>query len=151
MEKRAHADRCHELPPELPDDMDLMIEVRFSLYFVRHRYPRYPFFLNNWAQAKDKEQAVFHLYRIYNLHTVNQKNLRPEKPPKPFERSPKKTKKAKAVKDGKDGEGLMGDEEGVANEGADAEAESPKKRKTRARKVKGRICIVQSGMVLTPP
>lgn len=27
MEKRAHADRCYELPRELPDDMDLMIEV----------------------------------------------------------------------------------------------------------------------------
>ena len=27
MEKRAHADRCYELPQELPDDMDLMIEV----------------------------------------------------------------------------------------------------------------------------
>ena len=27
MEKRAHADRCYELPLELPEDMDLMIEV----------------------------------------------------------------------------------------------------------------------------
>lgn len=27
MEKRAHADRCYELPQELPEDMDLMIEV----------------------------------------------------------------------------------------------------------------------------
>jgi UV DNA damage endonuclease len=27
MQKRAHADRCYELPQELPDDMDLMIEV----------------------------------------------------------------------------------------------------------------------------
>lgn len=40
MEKRAHADRCKRLPPDLPDDVDLMIE------------------------AKDKEQAVFELYRI---------------------------------------------------------------------------------------
>ncbi|KAI0329824.1 UV-endonuclease UvdE [Cubamyces sp. BRFM 1775] len=62
MEKRKHADRCYELPPELPDDMDLMIE------------------------AKDKEQAVFHLYRIYNLHPVIHENLRPEKPAKPFPR-----------------------------------------------------------------
>lgn len=31
MEKRKHADRCYELPPDLPDDMDLMIEVRFPL------------------------------------------------------------------------------------------------------------------------
>ena len=28
MEKRRHADRCKALPPDLPDDMDLMIEVR---------------------------------------------------------------------------------------------------------------------------
>ncbi|THH32849.1 hypothetical protein EUX98_g1369 [Antrodiella citrinella] len=56
MEKRAHADRCYELPAELPDDMDLMIE------------------------AKDKEQAVLLLYRIYNLHPVIHENLRPEKP-----------------------------------------------------------------------
>lgn len=40
MERRAHADRCQTLPPDLPDDVDLMIE------------------------AKDKEQAVFELYRI---------------------------------------------------------------------------------------
>ncbi|CAL1710108.1 unnamed protein product [Somion occarium] len=63
MEKRAHADRCFELPEDLPDDMDLMIE------------------------AKDKEQAVFHLYRIYDLHPVVHENLRPEKPPKPFVRT----------------------------------------------------------------
>jgi UV DNA damage endonuclease len=40
MERRAHADRCQNLPPDLPVDCDLMIE------------------------AKDKEQAVFELYRM---------------------------------------------------------------------------------------
>ena len=40
MERRAHADRCKSLPDDLPEDVDLMIE------------------------AKDKEQAVFELYRI---------------------------------------------------------------------------------------
>ncbi|KAI0752598.1 UV-endonuclease UvdE-domain-containing protein [Daedaleopsis nitida] len=83
MEKRKHADRCKSLPEHLPDDMDLMIE------------------------AKDKEQAVFHLYRIYNLHPVVHENLRPEKPPKPFPRS------------GQDGEG-----------GGDGPS-TPRKRKTR--------------------
>ncbi|KAI1792678.1 UV-endonuclease UvdE [Ganoderma leucocontextum] len=63
MEKRKHADRCKALPPDLPDDMDLMIE------------------------AKDKEQAVLYLYRVYNLHPVIHENLRPEKPPKPFPRA----------------------------------------------------------------
>ncbi|KXN90978.1 UV-damage endonuclease [Leucoagaricus sp. SymC.cos] len=57
MERRAHADRCDTLPPDLPDDMDLMIEV-----------------------AKDKEQAVFHLYRIYGLAPVIHANLRPPNP-----------------------------------------------------------------------
>ncbi|KAK0527303.1 hypothetical protein OC842_004911 [Tilletia horrida] len=45
-ERRAHSDRCTYLPSELPADADLMIE------------------------AKDKEQAVFELYRIYNLVDV---------------------------------------------------------------------------------
>jgi UV DNA damage endonuclease len=69
MEKRAHARRCATLPVELeaeglgwwwraPGDrewVDLMIE------------------------AKDKEQAVFQLYRIYDLAPVIWENLRPEK------------------------------------------------------------------------
>lgn len=53
MERRAHADRCQRLPEALPDDMDLMIE------------------------AKDKEQAVLHLYRLYNLQPVIYASLRP--------------------------------------------------------------------------
>ncbi|OCF34435.1 UV damage endonuclease UvdE [Kwoniella heveanensis CBS 569] len=56
MERRAHADRCQNLPPDLPDDVDLMIE------------------------AKDKEQAVFELYRIYGLEDVIHDNLRPPDP-----------------------------------------------------------------------
>ncbi|KAF8315433.1 UV-endonuclease UvdE [Clavulina sp. PMI_390] len=60
MEKRAHADRCGSLPEELQLDdnihMDLMIE------------------------AKDKEQAVFELYRIYGLAEVKHENLRPPNP-----------------------------------------------------------------------
>ncbi|KAI8989013.1 UV-endonuclease UvdE-domain-containing protein [Trametes punicea] len=94
MEKRKHADRCYELPPELPDDMDLMIE------------------------AKDKEQAVFHLYRIYNLHPVVYENLRPEKPATPFPRM----LKAQAAEAAANGEG----------EG-DAGAATPRTRRTRSR------------------
>ena len=73
MEKRAHADRCHELPQELPDDMDLMIEVGRNTRLVRG-----PQSTDN-IQAKDKEQAVLHLYRIYQLEEVIHENLRPEK------------------------------------------------------------------------
>ncbi|KAJ8521824.1 hypothetical protein ONZ45_g1535 [Pleurotus djamor] len=53
MEKRKHSARCERLPDELDDDMDLMIE------------------------AKDKEQAVFQLYRIYDLQPVIWESLRP--------------------------------------------------------------------------
>ncbi|KAF5386106.1 hypothetical protein D9615_002255 [Tricholomella constricta] len=69
MEKRAHADRCESLPVDLPDNMDLMIE------------------------AKDKEQAVLHLYRMYNLHPVNYASLRP-----PDENQTKETKGRKSSK-----------------------------------------------------
>lgn len=50
MERRAHSDRVQRLPIELDEEdvrnVDLMIE------------------------AKDKEQAVLHLYRIYGLEDV---------------------------------------------------------------------------------
>lgn len=53
MERRAHSDRCKTLPAALPDDMDLMLE------------------------AKDKEQAVFEMYRMYNLHpTIHSELIR---------------------------------------------------------------------------
>ncbi|KAL5536106.1 hypothetical protein ACEPAF_4211 [Sanghuangporus sanghuang] len=53
MEKRAHSDRVKTLPEGLPDDMDLMLE------------------------CKDKEQAVFYLYRLYGLRGVDPRMLRP--------------------------------------------------------------------------
>ncbi|KAG5648460.1 hypothetical protein DXG03_003071 [Asterophora parasitica] len=65
MERRAHADRCESLPADLPDDMDLMIEV--------HRYNFIIAEMQTYLilQAKDKEQAVLHLYRMYDLYPVN--------------------------------------------------------------------------------
>lgn len=69
MEKRAHADRCETFPLELPDDIDLMIE------------------------AKDKEQAVLHLYRIYGLQPVIYASLRP-----PDMNPSKETKGRKSLK-----------------------------------------------------
>lgn len=53
MERRAHSDRCAELPPDLPVDADLMLE------------------------CKDKEQGVLEMYRIYNLYPVKHDSLRP--------------------------------------------------------------------------
>jgi UV DNA damage endonuclease len=53
MERRAHSDRCCQLPEALPYNADLMLE------------------------CKDKEQGVLEMYRIYNLFDVNRDNLRP--------------------------------------------------------------------------
>jgi len=53
MERRAHSDRCAELPADLPANADLMLE------------------------CKDKEQGVLEMYRIYNLYPVIHDNLRP--------------------------------------------------------------------------
>ncbi|KIM45281.1 hypothetical protein M413DRAFT_66385 [Hebeloma cylindrosporum] len=53
MERRAHSDRCENLPADLPPGMDLMIE------------------------AKDKEQAVLYLHRMYDLQPVIHASLRP--------------------------------------------------------------------------
>ncbi|KAG6375502.1 UV-endonuclease UvdE [Boletus reticuloceps] len=69
MELRAHSDRCQTLPEGLPDDMDLMIE------------------------AKDKEQAVLHLYRIYDLCPVIHASLRP-----PVTHETKETKGRKSAR-----------------------------------------------------
>ncbi|KAJ8086840.1 hypothetical protein PM082_005665 [Marasmius tenuissimus] len=74
MEKRAHADRCASLPKEMEEegvsmDVDLMIE------------------------AKDKEQAVFELYRMYGLEEVKHESLRP-----PNEHQTKETKGRKSNK-----------------------------------------------------
>lgn len=76
MEKRAHADRCKSLPEGLPDDVDLMIE------------------------AKDKEQAVFELYRIYGLQEVIWENLRPPKKDQTLATNGKKSAKTRNKKTG---------------------------------------------------
>lgn len=102
MERRAHADRCQTLPAELPDDVDLMIE------------------------AKDKEQAVFELYRIYGLEDVIHDNLRPPDPNPSMQTKGRKSNLKKKTKETvdvdsqaepvqlsdieKEGDGGMGDE-----------------------------------------
>ncbi|KAF7315872.1 hypothetical protein MIND_00103700 [Mycena indigotica] len=81
-ERRAHSDRCETLPVDLPEDMDLMIE------------------------AKDKEQAVFHLYRIYGLQPVKQENLRP-----PVKHQTTETKGRKSNKNPRKKKGVNADSE----------------------------------------
>lgn len=78
MERRAHADRCQTLPAELPDDVDLMIE------------------------AKDKEQAVFELYRIYGLEDVVHDNLRPPDPKPGMQTKGRKSNLKKKAKEARD-------------------------------------------------
>ncbi|GAA5913267.1 uncharacterized protein JCM6883_005302 [Sporobolomyces salmoneus] len=76
MERRAHADRCQNLPSPLPADIDLMIE------------------------AKDKEQAVFHLFRRYGLHPVFHDSLRPPALEETTQTAGRKSSKKKTPKKG---------------------------------------------------
>jgi len=76
MERRAHADRCQNLPSPLPDDIDLMIE------------------------AKDKEQAVFHLFRRYGLHPIFHDSLRPPAIQETTQTAGRKSNKKKTPKKG---------------------------------------------------
>ncbi|KAI8328538.1 UV-endonuclease UvdE-domain-containing protein [Choanephora cucurbitarum] len=69
VEMRAHSDRVKYLPPTT-DDVDLMIE------------------------AKDKEQAVFELYKLYNLETVNDDVWVPKKGTETLETKGRKSQKA---------------------------------------------------------
>ncbi|KAI8973250.1 UV-endonuclease UvdE-domain-containing protein [Mycotypha africana] len=88
MEKRAHSDRVQNLPPTT-DDVDLMIE------------------------AKDKEQAVFHLYKTYGLGTVDDEVWIPQ-----TGIESKQTKGRKSIRSRKrkaaDDDGSIEDEEAVA-------------------------------------
>ncbi|GAA6058602.1 hypothetical protein JCM10212_004013 [Sporobolomyces blumeae] len=98
MERRAHADRCQNLPSPLPDDIDLMIE------------------------AKDKEQAVFHLYRRYGLHPVNHDSLRPPALEETKQTAGRKSSKKKTPKKGK---GEDGEDDETATDGTNGSGTAP--------------------------
>ena len=68
MEKRAHARRCDALPKEL--------EAEGAGWWWRAPGERE--WVDLMIEAKDKEQAVFQLYRAYDLAPVIWENLRPE-------------------------------------------------------------------------
>ena len=91
MERRAHSDRCKRLPEPLPAGIDLMIE------------------------AKDKEQAVFHLYRIYNYRPTIHLSLRPPAEVETLRTAGRKSSKKKKVK------AEEGDEEAEGLEDPEAE------------------------------
>ncbi|KAM0751997.1 UV-endonuclease UvdE [Meredithblackwellia eburnea MCA 4105] len=109
MEKRAHADRCQRLPEGLPDDMDLMIE------------------------AKDKEQAVFHLFRIYDLAETVYEDLRPPVEEETKETLGRKSNKRKMTAVVGDGEGAVTD----TNVGEVAIEGSASKRRRSSRAISG--------------
>ncbi|GAA5992094.1 hypothetical protein JCM5350_006344 [Sporobolomyces pararoseus] len=88
MERRAHADRCQNLPSPLPDDIDLMIE------------------------AKDKEQAVFHLFRRYGLKPVFHDSLRPPALEETTQTAGRKSNKKKTPK-----KGVKDEDEDTATDG----------------------------------
>ncbi|GAA5960689.1 hypothetical protein JCM3765_007291 [Sporobolomyces pararoseus] len=88
MERRAHADRCQNLPNPLPDDIDLMIE------------------------AKDKEQAVFHLFRRYGLKPVFHDSLRPPALEETTQTAGRKSNKKKTPK-----KGVKDEDEDTATDG----------------------------------
>jgi len=69
MEKRAHARRCDALPTEL-------LEAEGAGWW--RRAPGEREWVDLMIEAKDKEQAVFQLYRMYDLAPVIWENLRPE-------------------------------------------------------------------------
>jgi len=107
MERRAHSDRCTNLPVDLPDDMDLMLE------------------------AKDKEQAVFEMYRMYDMYEPIYKNLRPPAEVETLHTNGRKSNKKKKAK-AEEGE----EEEGLEDPEAEPGTPAPKKRKTRKTPIK---------------
>ena len=76
MERRAHARRCKELPDELQLEGAGWRWVPTTGSVGAEQAQREWFDL--MTEAKDKEQAVFQLYRTYGLEDVNWDNLRPE-------------------------------------------------------------------------
>lgn len=84
MERRAHAGRCPSLPVEL--------ELEGAGWYYAQSTPSSPSssatlpdterkkeYVDLMIEAKDKEQAVFQLYRSYDLQSVIWENLRPAK------------------------------------------------------------------------
>jgi UV DNA damage endonuclease len=70
MQRRAHAGRCPTLPAAL--------EVEGAGWWIAEDGSKR--FVDLMVEAKDKEQAVFELYRTYGLADVVWENLRPAKP-----------------------------------------------------------------------
>lgn len=78
MEKRAHADRVARLPPDLPDNMGELFSFFFFLAIVDLLFEFFlPASIDLMLECKDKEQAVFYIYRLYNLCHVDPSVLRP--------------------------------------------------------------------------
>ncbi|KZV67692.1 UV-endonuclease UvdE [Peniophora sp. CONT] len=89
MQRRAHAGRC----PALPDALEV---EGAGWWWAGEGDDRHKEYTDLMIEAKDKEQAVFELYRRYELQPVVWGNLRPAKPDPPFDApSPAKKRSAK--------------------------------------------------------
>lgn len=131
MEKRAHADRVARLPPDLPDDMGkILFSFSFFLplliFYLKFLFPPQ---IDLMLECKDKEQAVFYIYRLYNLCHVDPSVLRPpasEESLRTKGRKSNKRAKAKALALAAEGKDNDGNEEVQGEEGngeADADAD----------------------------
>ncbi|KAA1474573.1 UV-endonuclease UvdE [Dentipellis sp. KUC8613] len=91
MERRAHAGRCKTLPAEL--------ELEGAGWYwgegASEDGQRKKEWVDLMIEAKDKEQAVFQLYRTYGLEPVIWENLRPEKADAKEEGSPSKGRRTR--------------------------------------------------------
>lgn len=125
MERRAHAGRCPSLPAEL--------ELEGAGWYYAQSNPSSPSssasppdterkkeYVDLMIEAKDKEQAVFQLYRSYDLRPVIWENLRPAKEDPGFSHD---VKEDDVLGEG-DGDG------GLGVEGGSGTRSSPRKRKT---------------------
>lgn len=87
-------------------------------------------------ECKDKEQAVFYIYRLYNLKEVEHKALRPPVEVESLRtggRKSSKRKKAKAGEEIKDENEEEGAEDGMTPKS------TPKKRRTRKVSLKAKV------------
>ncbi|THH21408.1 hypothetical protein EW146_g129 [Bondarzewia mesenterica] len=104
MERRAHAGRCKDLPDELQlEGVGWRWLPSANANGTRNEDDKEWFDL--MIEAKDKEQAVFQLYRTYGLEEVIWENLRPEKVDAPI-REEKETKGSRITRSKQKGEDI---------------------------------------------
>lgn len=87
-------------------------------------------------ECKDKEQAVFYIYRLYNLKEVEHKSLRPPVEVESLRTGGRKSSKRKKAKDGEE---IKAENEDEGVEGGTTPKSTPKKRRTRKVSSKSKV------------